>query len=86
VAACPARDALQFSLRPAKGTAVSGDAAGIARRWRGRTLSGAMLTLLLVVVVGGVIGAAKWSGHWRTQLPEAVYQQLVPQAQQLVHP
>jgi hypothetical protein len=45
-----------------------------------------MLTLLLVVVVGGIIGAAKWSGHWQTRLPEAVYQDLVPRAQQLAHP
>lgn len=86
VAVCPAQDALQFSLRPAGKPAGNGAAAAIARRWRGRKLSGAMLTLLLVAVVGGVIGAAKVSGHWQTQLPEAVYQRLVPMAQRLAHP
>jgi hypothetical protein len=45
-----------------------------------------MLTLLLVLVIGGVIGAAKGSGHWQTVLPETVYQRLVPLAQQLAHP
>ncbi|MDR0246940.1 MAG: 4Fe-4S binding protein [Burkholderiales bacterium] len=86
VAICPAQDALQFSLRPARKTAANGDAQGINRRWRRRTLSGAMLTLLLVVVVGGVIGAAKWSGYWETQIPEPMYQRLIPMAQQLAHP
>ena len=86
VAACPAQHALQFALPPARTPAVSGDSAALARRWRGRTLSGAMLALLLAVVVGGVIGAAKWSGHWQTQLPEEMYRQLVPWAQQMTHP
>jgi polyferredoxin len=86
VAVCPARDALQLALPPARTTAAGGDGANIARRWRGRTLSAAMLTLLLALVVGGVIGAAKWSGHWQTQLPEETYQQLVPRAQQMAHP
>jgi len=86
VTVCPVQDALQFSLPPARKTAAAGDTAAIARRWRGRKLSGAMLTLLLALIVGGIIGAAKWSGHWRTQLPEAVYQDLVPRAQQLAHP
>ncbi|MDR2015994.1 MAG: 4Fe-4S binding protein [Burkholderiales bacterium] len=86
VTVCPARDALQFSLRPGGKGAANGDVDGIARRWRRRVLSGAMLTLLLVLVIGGVIGAAKGSGHWQTVLPEAVYQQLVPLAQRLAHP
>jgi polyferredoxin len=86
VAMCPARDALQFSLPPAAPAAAGGDAAALARRWRGRRLSGAMLALLLAVVVGGVIGAAKWSGHWQTQLPEEMVRQLVPWAQQMAHP
>jgi len=86
VAVCPAQDALQFSLRPGKEVAANGDAQGINRRWRRRALSGALLTLLLAVVVGGVIGAAKWSGYWKTELPEEAYQQLIPQAQRLAHP
>ncbi|MCL2297459.1 MAG: 4Fe-4S binding protein [Proteobacteria bacterium] len=86
VAECPAQDALQFSLRPAKEIAANGDVQGVRRRWRRRTLSGAMLTLLLAVLVGGVIGAAKWTGHWETLIPDAIYQQLIPRAQQLAHP
>jgi polyferredoxin len=79
VAVCPARDALRFSLPPSPQTAIGG-------RWRGRRLSAAMLTLLLAVILFGVIGAAKWSGHWQKQLPEEVYRQLIPQAQRLAHP
>ncbi len=86
VAVCPAQNALQFSLPPTKTAAANGDTPGIARRWRRRTLSGAMVALLLVIVVGGVIGTAKWSGHWRTQLPDAVYRELVPRARELAHP
>jgi len=86
VAVCPAQNALQLALPPGKTTAAGGDAVGIARRWRGRVLSGAMLALLLAIVGGGVIGAAKWSGHWQTRLPEEGYQELLPRAQQLGHP
>jgi len=86
VAVCPARNALQFALPPAKTAAADGDAATIAQRWRGRALSGATVALLLAIVVGGVIGAAKWSGHWQTRLPDEVYWQLVPSAQQMAHP
>lgn len=86
VAVCPAKDALQFSLPPDKKTAANGDDSGISRRWRKRALSGAVLTLLLVVVVGGIIGAAKITGHWQTPVPEAVYRDLIPNARELAHP
>lgn len=86
VAVCPAQDALQFSLRPARATAANGDAQGIRRRWRKRVLSGAMLTLLLAVLVGGTIGAAKWTGYWESPIPDEMYQRLIPLAQRLAHP
>ncbi|MDR2711327.1 MAG: 4Fe-4S binding protein [Burkholderiales bacterium] len=86
VSVCPAKDALQLSLRPDKKTAVNGDAQGIARRWSKRALSGAMVTLLLIVVVGGIIAAAKLTGHWQTPIPEAVYKELIPNARDLGHP
>jgi polyferredoxin len=86
VAVCPAQDALQFSLPPAKEVAANGDAQGVSRRWHRRTLSGAMITLLLAAVVGGVIGAAKWTGHWESPIPEDMYQRLIPLAQRLAHP
>jgi polyferredoxin len=34
----------------------------------------------------GVTGYARLSGHWQTRLPDAVYQQLVPRADQATHP
>ena len=34
----------------------------------------------------GVSGYARWSGHWRTDLPDAVYRELVPRASEFTHP
>jgi polyferredoxin len=34
----------------------------------------------------GVCAAAQWSGHWRTDLPESVYMNLVPRANEFTHP
>jgi polyferredoxin len=34
----------------------------------------------------GITGYARLSGHWQTHLPDAVYQQLVPHADQATHP
>ena len=86
LAVCPAQHALQFALPPAKTKAAAGNVAAFTQRWRGRRLSGPTLALLLAIVVGGMIGAAKWSGHWQTRLPDEMYRQLVPQARQMAHP
>ena len=34
----------------------------------------------------GITGYARLSGHWQTHLPDSVYQQLVPHADQATHP
>ena len=34
----------------------------------------------------GTYVCARWAGHWNTNLPERVYFELVPQADQLSHP
>ena len=38
------------------------------------------------LIFGGVVGYAKASHHWKTAVPEGVYQQLIPQATQVSHP
>jgi len=44
----------------------------------------------IAVVVAGlfvaVCGYARWSGHWRTDVPERVYFDWIPRADELQHP
>jgi hypothetical protein len=46
-----------------------------------------------IVVAGGVaaqfLGAyvyGQWTGHWNTNLPEQIYFQLIPRADEFAHP
>lgn len=41
---------------------------------------------VIAVVFFGLVGYAKFSGHWDTRLPQQIYFQLVPQASETVHP
>lgn len=34
----------------------------------------------------GIVGLAKWSGHWQSNLPAWVYSELIPRAQDVNHP
>jgi polyferredoxin len=34
----------------------------------------------------GLVGYAQWSGHWRTDLPGRVYEELIPHANEFTHP
>ena len=79
VAACPAQDALQFSLPPRPATAP-------ASRWFRRALSPLAVTCLLAYIFFGMILYARATGHWQTHLPRAVYSDLVPRANSLTHP
>lgn len=40
----------------------------------------------VAVLFFGVVGYAKLSGHWRSEIPQAVYRQLVPRANEASHP
>jgi hypothetical protein len=40
----------------------------------------------IAIIFFGLVGYAKLSGHWNTQLPQQVYFQLVPRAGELHHP
>lgn len=79
VAACPAQDALQFSLVPRK-------AATPIERWRRRTLRAAAVDVALAIVFFGLVFAAKASGHWQTTLPREIYMDLVSHASETRHP
>jgi hypothetical protein len=40
----------------------------------------------IAVLFLGVAGFAKATGHWNSPIPDAVYQRLVPNADQAAHP
>jgi polyferredoxin len=45
------------------------------------TLAGGMVVIFL-----GLYGWAVWTGHWHTKLPDSVYMELVPRANEFSHP
>lgn len=53
---------------------------------RRRTVPAWVMAAGIAALFFGVTGYARLSGHWQTQLPDAVYQQLVPHADQATHP
>ena len=79
VAACPAQDALQFSLPPRR-------AAVPAQRWYRRTVGPLALTAILAYIFFGLVLYARATNHWQTIMPQSVYMHLVPRADQLTHP
>jgi len=40
----------------------------------------------IAVLFFSVVGYARWSGHWQTNLPAQVYQDLIPRANEFSHP
>lgn len=83
IAVCPASDALQLSLPPRAGIDPSVEA--IAARWRRRALKPHAVAAVLALLFFGLIGAARATGHWQTNIPRDVYMQLVPDAQSYDH-
>jgi len=79
VAACPAQDALQFSLPPRR-------AALPAQRWYRRTLGPLAVAGILVYIFIGLVLFARATNHWQTNMPRAVYMDLVPHANEVTHP
>ena len=78
VASCPVENALQFALPPAKINAPE--------RWRRRVASPQTVAAMLAVIFLGAVLFARATGHWHTNLPQAVYARLVPHANQVTHP
>lgn len=72
VAVCPAKDALQLSAWPVPA--------------RPRTVPAWAMACGIAVVFLGVVGYAKASGSWQTHVPNYIYRQLVPHADQASHP
>jgi polyferredoxin len=79
VAVCPAESALQLALPPRR------HAFPLASRWRKRALKPQTIGVVLALVFLGLVGAAKATGHWQTNVSREIYMQLVPNAQNLDH-
>ena len=78
VAVCPAQDALQFSLRPRLAETRQ-------ERWRDRAVDPRAVAAVLAIVFLGLVGLARTTGHWQTNVPRATYMQMVPHANDYGH-
>ncbi len=79
VAACPAQNALQLALPPRRSPSL-------AERWRRRAAGPLAVAGILAAIFFGIVVYAKATGHWQTNLPQSVYLELVPHANDAVHP
>ncbi len=79
VGVCSADHALQFALPPRRNAAH-------AARWFRRSASPLAVAGILAGIFFGLVLFAKATGHWQTTLPRAVYQELVPHANDASHP
>ncbi len=99
IAICPAENALNFALPP-RANAVyaptsfptnpetSPAAQSLAlstARWHNRALQPRTVAIILAIVFFGLIGLARATHHWQTNLPRSTYQQLVPHADDYNH-
>ena len=86
VAVCPAENALQFSLVPRKALAAeTSTPESISARWKGRALKPWTVAAMLALIFFGLVGAARLTGHWQTNLSREFYMELVPNAEHFEH-
>lgn len=79
VAVCPAQDALQFSLPPRR-------AAMREQRWFRRAVGPLALTCIFAYIFFGIVLYARATNHWQTNIPRAIYMNLVPHVNEVSHP
>ncbi len=72
VAVCPAKDALTMTIP-----------AGLRKR---RSIPAWSMAAGIAIIFFGMVGYAKVSNHWNTDLPKRIYLQLVPSASEQQHP
>jgi polyferredoxin len=96
VAICPAENALNFALPPANisptsfpttpETSASARSLALSNaRWHNRALQPRTVAIILAIIFFSLIGVARATHHWQTNLPLSTYQQLVPHADNYVH-
>ncbi len=74
VAVCPAKDALDVSL-PSWAKAPNN---GRVPAWA--------VGVGVAILFFGIVGYAKSAGYWNGEIPNSVYQQIIPQADEVGHP
>jgi polyferredoxin len=79
IASCPCDGALRFSLP------LSHDATAAQPYYRRAVTPLAMAALVAILFLGMVV-FARATNHWKTNVPQAIYQELVPNADQASHP
>lgn len=79
VAVCPAQEALSFSV--SKPTVWRG-----RPRSRNRSVPAWAMAVGIAALFFGITGYARLTGHWQTHLPDSIYRQLVPHANEAAHP
>lgn len=77
IASCPAEGALRFSLAPGR--------AATRPRFRQPVSPFALAAIIAFIFLGTVL-VARATNHWQTNVPRAIYQDLVPNADQATHP
>jgi hypothetical protein len=40
----------------------------------------------IAVLFLGIVGYARWTGHWHTDIPSHIYGELIPRAAEFSHP
>jgi len=89
IASCPAEAALQFSLPQGRAQSAAGGPAlapaAALPRYR-RAVTPLAMVGIVAVFFFGMILIARATNHWQTHVPNEVYQQLVPSANQATHP
>jgi len=80
VAVCPAKDALSMSLPSFSGKTTPALAPHPAR------LPAWAMAAGIAALFFGVVGFAKTAGYWDSHVSQAIYQQLVPHADEARHP
>lgn len=82
VSSCPAEGALRFSL---PGVSLPAAQAAATPRYR-RAVTPMAFAGVLALIFFGFVLVARATNHWQTQIPDTLYQQLVPEVNQLSHP
>lgn len=54
--------------------------------WASSPISGHVVCRVLAYIFFGLILFARATNHWQTNMPQSVYMNLVPRANQLTHP
>ncbi len=85
VAVCPAKDTLSLALPAVFGNAILGKKTPGLAPQAPRVPVWAMAAAIAALFFG-VVGFAEASGYWDSHVPRALYQQLVPHADETQHP